>query len=226
MIDMGRTFKTFAISTDRILLRLAWDKLARTCASWGDNALHNAAIKSCPRVMMVGYRAAGYLRAWHYLSRPMLAIGACWLGYVIIRHLIEPPPYQAPPGTYPSGGPLIEISQEDAPRREMVFTCPAALARMVQERALLCERDPTMIQKCKAIATKYCDNEGIHGNERYATVAGAVAAALCVPVNEQLVLQLAQSHSVQLQHRRIQSYLGGIKHQHDPWWTKYLQYRR
>lgn len=226
MIDVGRAFKTFAVATDRVLLRLFWDKLARTSANWGDNALHKAAIKSCPKVMMWGYRVAGWMRAYSMLSRPLIAAGLVGICYAIARRVIEPPPYEAPPGTYPSGGPLIEISQEDAPNREMVFACPAPLARMVQERALLCERDPVMIQKCKAIASKYCDNEGIYGNERYATVAGAVAAALVVPVNEQLVMNLAQSHAVTLQHQRIQNYLTGIKHKHDPWWTKYLSIRR
>lgn len=192
----------------------------------GDNALHGAAIRSCPRIMMWGYRIAGWMRAASILSTPMLAAAAAWGVYVVARRCIEPPPYEAPPGSYPNGGPLIEISQEDAPNRELVFTCPAPLARMVQERVLLCERDPTMIQKCKAIASKYCDQEGIFGNERYATVAGAVAAALTVPVNEQLILSLAQSHNVTLQQRRIQQYLGGIQHRNDPWWTKYLLVRR
>nr|QUS52787.1 hypothetical protein 1 [Mute swan feces associated tombus-like virus 5] len=226
MLGMARSFKTFALATDRILLRLFWDKCARTCAGWGDNAIHGAAIRSCPKVMMWAYRAAGWMRAAATLSTPVLIMGAAWGLYVVVRHAIEPPPYDAPPGTYPSGGPLIEISQEDAPHRAMVFTCPATLARMVQERVLLCERDPVMIQKCKAIASKYCDTEGIFGNERYATVAGAVAAALTVPVNEQLILNLAQSHQVTLQQRRIQQYLGGITHRHDNWWTKYLSIRR
>nr|QUS52790.1 hypothetical protein 1 [Mute swan feces associated tombus-like virus 5] len=226
MLGMARTFKSFACATDRILLRWFWDKCARTCAEMGDNALHKAAIRSCPRMMMWGYRAAGWMRAWAILGRPLIAFGGAWLVYVVARHMIEPPPYDAPPGTYPSGGPLIEITQEDAPKREMVFTCPAPLARMVQERVLLCERDPTIIQKCKAIASKYCDTEGIFGNERYSTVAGAVAAALTVPINEQLILNLAQSHAVTNQQGRIQRYLSGITHRHDPWWTKYLSIRR
>lgn len=175
---------------------------------------------------MWGYRLAGWMRAFNALHQPLLAIGMAWGVYVLARYAIEPPPYEAPPGCYPSGGPLIEITQEDAPNREMVFTCPAPLARKVQERVLLCERDPTIIQKCKAIATKWCDDEGIQGNERYAAVSGAVAAALTVPVNEQLVLQLAQSHSVQLQHGRLTNYLAGIRHRHDPWWTRYLSLRR
>lgn len=223
---MGRTFKTFALATDRILLRLAWDKLARSAASWGDNALHSAAIRSCPRVMMWAYRSAGWMRAAAMLSTPIIALAATWGAYAVARHLIEPPPYEAPPGCYPNGGPMIEIAQEEAPQREMVFTCPAPLARRVQERVMLCERDPTMIQKCKAIAAKWCDEEGLHGNERYAAISGAVAAALTVPINEQLVLQLAQSHAVQEQHSRISRYLSGIVHRHDQWWTKYLAIRR
>lgn len=226
MIDVARIFKSFALATDRILLRLLWDKLARASASWGDNALHSAAVRSCPRYMMWAYRSAGWMRAASILSRPMLAAAGLWALYAIARRAIEPPPYEAPPGTYPNGGPIVEITQEDAPKREMVFACPAPLARIVQERALLCERDPTMLQKCKSLAARWCDQEGLQGNERYAAMSGAIAAALTVPVNEQLVLQLAQSHAVTTQHARINRYLSGIKHIHDPWWTKYLSIRR
>nr|QUS52793.1 hypothetical protein 1 [Mute swan feces associated tombus-like virus 5] len=225
-IDVARTFKSFALATDRILLRLFWDKIARTCAAWGDNALQSAAIRACPRMMMWTYRAAGWMRAFAMLSGPLLTCAIAWGGYVVVRHLIEPPPYEAPPGCYPPGGPLIEISQEDAPKREKVFVCPAPLARMVQERALLCDRDPTLIQKCKSLAARWCDQEGLQGNERYGAMCGAVAAALTVPSTEQLVLELAQSHSVTTQHSRLSRYLSGIKHQHDPWWTKYLSIRR
>lgn len=226
MIDVGRTFKSFALATDRILLRLTWDKLARTCAGWGDNALHSAAIRSCPKLMMWGYRIAGWMRAANVLAKPLMAAGCLWGAYVLARWAIEPPPYEAPPGCYPNGGPLIEITQEDAPQRSMVFTCPGPLARRVQERVLLCERDPMIIQKCKSIAAKWCDEEGLHGNERYAAISGAVAAALTVPINEQLILQLAQSHAVQQQHNRIARYIGGNPYRHDPWWTKYLAIRR
>lgn len=226
MLGMARSFKTFALATDRVLLRWFWDKCARTTAQWGDNAIHSAAIRSCPKLMMYAYRAAGWMRACAVLAYPIGSLGLVWGTYVVARKLIEPPPYEAPPGAYPNGGPLIEITQEDAPRREMVFTCPGPLARMVQERVMLCERDPVMIQKCKAIASKYCDQEGIYGNERYACVAGAVAAALTVPVNEQLIMNLAQSHAVTLQQKRIANYLSGIHHRNDPWWTKYLSIRR
>lgn len=166
------------------------------------------------------------MRCLAMLSTPIISIGACWALYVVARHLIEPPPYDAPPGLYPSGGPLIEIAQEEAPQRAMVFTCPAPLARRVQERVLLCDRDPTLIQKCKAIAAKWCDEQGVYGNERYAAINGAVAAALTVPATEQLVLQLAQSHAVQEQWNKISRYLSGIRRTHDPWWTKYLINRR
>lgn len=175
---------------------------------------------------MWAFRAAGWMRAFAVLSTPLLAGAGASLVYIIARRLIEPPPYEAPPGVYPNGGPIVEISQEDAPNREMVFTCPAPLARIVQERVMLCERDPTIIQKCKALASRWCDAEGLQGNERYAAISGAVAAALTVPVNEQLVLQLAQSHAVTQQHSRLARYLAGIKHIHDPWWTKYLSIRR
>lgn len=225
-IDMGRTFKSFAVATDRILLRLFWDKCARTCAAWGDNALHSAAIRSCPRVMMYTYRVAGWFRAAAILSTPLITMAVAWAGYVVVRRLIEPPPYDAPPGVYPNGGPIVEITQQDAPKREMVFSCPAPLARLMEERTLLCERDPTLMQKCKSLASRWCDQEGLSGNERYAAMSGALAAALCVPINEQLVLQLAQSHAVTQQHSRLQRYLSGIKHRSDPWWTKYLSIRR
>lgn len=222
----SRAFTTFAAATDRVLLKLMWNKLARITHEWGTNAIHSAAIRSCPRIITWAYRIAGYVSAMQRLARPVLVASLCWAAWALLRHAIEPPPYEAPPGCYPNGGPMIEITQEEAPNREMVFTCPAPLARLVQERVMLCERDPTIIQKTKAIASKWCDNTGLTGNERYATIAGAVAAAMVVPINEQLVLQLASTHAVQLQHTRISRYLSGIKHQHDPWWTKYLSIRR
>lgn len=226
MIGVGRTFATFALSTDRILLRWMWNKLAATTANWGQNALYGAAIRACPRVMVWAYRAAGWFGAMNKLARPVAAAAVVWTAYTVARHAIEPPPYEAPPGCYPNGGPIIEIAQEEAPKRSMVFACPAPLARLVQERVLLCERDPTLIQKVKSIASRWCDGEGLAGNQRYAAINGAVAAALTVPINEQLVLQLAQSHAVQQQHSRIARYLSGITHRNDPWWTKYLLIRR
>lgn len=226
MIGVGRTFATFALSTDRILLKWMWNKCAKTTGDWGQNALYGAAIRACPRTMLWAYRAAGWMHAMNRLAYPVGAVAALWASYVVLRHLIEPPPYDAPPGCYPNGGPIIEITQEEAPNRSMVFACPAPLARMVQERVLLCERDPTLIQKVKSIASRWCDNEGLMGNERYSAINGAVAAALTVPINEQLVLQLAQSHAVQTQHSRIARYLSGITHRYDPWYTKYFLFRR
>lgn len=190
------------------------------------NYLKMAAKIAAPKTLAWGQKLQLACQAMNILSKPCLAIAAVWAGYVLARHFIEPPPYEAPPGVYPNGGPIVEIAQEEAANKNMVFTCPAELARLVQERVLLCERDPMLIQKTKSIATKWCDQVGIYGNQRYQAICGAVAAALTVPVNEQLVLQLAQTHAVQTQHSRIARYLTGIKHKNDPWWTKYLIMRR
>lgn len=226
MVSFGRTFTTFGFSTDRILLKWFWNKLAVKCTNKGHEVLYGAAIKACPRMMLWTYRLAGWMRAANYLASPVMGIAIVWASYVVLRHMIEPPPYEAPPGCYPNGGPLIEIAQEEAPARSMVFACPAPLARLVQERVLLCERDPTLLQKVKSIASRWCDSTGVAGNERYAAINGAMAAALTVPINEQLVLQLAQSHAVKEQHSRISRYLSGIMHKYDPWWTKYFSIRR
>lgn len=190
------------------------------------NLLQSAARLTHPKLMRLAAAADTALGALRVLAWPTFCAGVVWGLYTLARHLIEPPPYEAPPGCYPSGGPIVEISQEEAPNREMVFTCPAPLARLVQERVLLCERDPTIIQKVKTIASRWCDGAGIQGNQRYAAICGAVASALTVPVNEQLVLQLSQSHAVQTQYSRIARYLSGIKHTHDAWWTKYFSLRR
>lgn len=224
-IGMGRTFTTFALATDRVLLKLMWSKLARSTHDMGTNAIHNAAVRCCPKVMAWAYKVAAWCSALKKISTPVICVGVTWGLYVIARHLIEPPPYEAPPGCYPSGGPLVEISQEEAPARAEVFVCPAPLARLVQERVMMCEREPVLIQKVKSIASKWCDTNGIQGNQRYQAIAGAVGAALTVPVTEQLVLQMAQSHAVQRQYARIGRYLAGIKHRSDPWWTKYFSYR-
>lgn len=188
--------------------------------------LQAAARMTHPRLMRFAALSDTTLQAVRILAAPTFCVAACWLTYTVVRNMIEPPPYEAPPGCYPTGGPIVEISQEEAPNREMVFTCPAPLARLVQERVLLCERDPTIIQKVKSIASRWCDSAGLQGNQRYAAICGAVASALTVPVNEQLVLQLTQSHAVQCQYSRISRYLSGIKHTHDAWWTKYFSIRR
>lgn len=185
-----------------------------------------AATRASPTLVRLGEAALATANAMNVIAKPLLACGLVYAGYVLARHAIEPPPYEAPPGCYPNGGPMIEISQEEAPSKSMVFACPAPLARTVQERVLLCERDPTIIQKVKTIAARWCDQNGLSNNQRYAAICGAVAAAMTVPINEQLVLQLGQSHSVQLQHGRLQRYLQGIKHKNDPWWTKYFLIRR
>lgn len=191
----------------------------------GEVIIKQAAIKSAPLIVRVGDYAMKFTAALNMISKPLAAGAAIYTCYVIARHFIEPPPYEAPPGCYPNGGPMVEISQEEAPKKSMVFACPAHLARLVQERTLLCERDPVMMQKVKAIAARWCDSVGLQGNQRYAAMCGAVAAALSVPINEQLVLQFSQSHAVQLQHNRIANYLQGIKHKNDPWWSKYFLIR-
>lgn len=199
---------------------------AARCAELGAALMKSSAAMVAPRAMRLAAICDAGLNAIRTLAFPTLCIGCSWAIYTIARHAIEPPPYEAPPGCYPNGGPIVEITQEDAPNREMVFTCPAPLARMVQERVLMCERDPTIIQKVKTIASRWCDAAGIQGNQRYAAICGAVAAALTVPINEQLVLQLSQSHAVQTQYSRLARYLSGIKHTHDAWWTKYFSIRR
>lgn len=199
---------------------------AARAAEVGGAMIQSSANMVAPRLMKAAAIADTAMTACRTLAFPVLCAGCAWALYALARHAIEPPPYEAPPGCYPSGGPIVEISQEDAPNREMVFTCPAPLARMVQERVLMCERDPTIIQKVKTIASRWCDAAGIQGNQRYAAICGAVAAALTVPVNEQLVLQLSQSHAVQTQYSRLSRYLSGIKHTHDAWWTKYFSIRR
>lgn len=188
--------------------------------------LTHAATIAAPKTMLWGQRLQLACNALNILAKPVAFAAACWVGYVLARHFIEPPPFEAPPGLYPNGGPIVEITQEEARNKSMVFTCPAPLARTVQERVLLCERDPTLIQKTKSIAARWCDQAGLQGNQRYQAICGAVAAALTVPCNEQLVIQLAQTHAVQQQHGRLARYLAGIKHQNDPWWTKYLLIRR
>lgn len=188
--------------------------------------LKQASQLAAPRLMAKAQQVQLCCNALNIMAKPVMAAGVIYAIYVLARHWIEPPPYDAPPGTYPNGGPIIEITQEEAKNKEMVFTCPAPLARAVQERVLLCERDTTMIQKVKSIASKWCDTNNITGNQRYQAVSGAVAAALTVPCIEQNVIQLATCHAVQQQHTRLQRYLTGIHHRNDPWWSKYLLIRR
>lgn len=223
---------TSCIIGDTLLKAPSWTSIA--AGTWladklfttSKSMLMTAAKLASPTIMAKAQSVQLVCKAMNICAKPIAAIGLCWAGYVITRHMIEPPPYEAPPGTYPNGGPIIEITQEEAANKAMVFTCPAPLARAVQERVLMCERDVTLIQKVKSIASKWCDNNNITGNQRYQAVSGAVAAALTVPCIEQNVIELATSHAVQQQYGRLQRYLSGIKHQNDPWWSKYLLIRR
>lgn len=200
--------------------------VAERCQHYSQRMLHKAATIAAPNIITTAQKAQTVCGALNILAKPVAALAIIWAGYVIARHIIEPPPYEAPPGTYPNGGPIIEITQEEAANKELVFTCPAPLARQVQERVLMCERDPTLIQKVKSIASKWCDQNNITGNQRYQAVSGAIAAALTVPCIEQNVIQLATSHAVQQQYHRLANYIQQVKHKNDPWWSKYMLIRR
>lgn len=215
----------FALGMPTFTGSLVLGYAAESLNAKGNQLLAEAAFRADPKLITTARAASAIFAAFNVLAKPTIVLGICWAGYAIARHLIEPPPYEAPPGCYPVGGPVIEITQEEAPKKSLVFACPAPLARAVQERTLLCERDPVLMQKVKAIAARWCDAAGLQGNQRYAAMCGAMAAALTVPVNEQLVLQLSQSHSVQQQYNKLAQYLTGIKHKHDPWWTKYFLIR-
>lgn len=200
--------------------------MSEVAFSKGQSMLKQAAKIAAPKLMTRAQMLQSACDGLNIIAKPVGAVAIAWAIYVLARHAIEPPPYEAPEGTYPSGGPIVEITQEEARNKAKVFTCPAPLARVVQERVLMCERDPTMIQKVKSIAARWCDQHGLQNNQRYQAVAGAVAAAMTVPCIEQQIIQLAQSHAVQNQYSRLQRYLSGIKHVNDPWYTKYLLYRR
>lgn len=223
---LGLSLTDAAIRMPSLTLGVMVGYAGEYCVAKGNKALREAAKLAAPKLMQSAARAAAVCKGLNIIAKPLALASVAYTAWVLMRHLTEPPPYEAPPGTYPSGGPMIEITQEEAPQREMVFCCPGPLARKVQERVLLCERDPTIIQKVKSIAAKWCDDNNLNDNQRYAAICGAVAAAMTVPINEQLVLQLSQSHAVQQQHYRIANYLSGIKHQHDPWYTKYFLIRR
>lgn len=209
-----------------ILLRVGTDLIGSSLHAYGRGVQQRVLEQCQPRwwwVVKWAFGTAGFFaRVW----KPILGAAALWAGYVIARRALEPPPYEAPPGVYPSGGPLVEIAQEEAPDREGVFVCPAPLARAVQERVLLCERDPVMIQKVKTLASKWCEDRALPANLRYQYICGAVAAAMTVPINEQLVLQYQQSHGVKQQQKRVASWITGNPFMHDPWWSKWFSIRR
>lgn len=229
----GNFVKYTSMLVGDILMKVpSWTAFA--CGSWLSDKLYTtshdlliqAAKQAAPTIMQRAKAVQTVCAALNICSKPIILAGLTWAAYTIARHVIEPPPYEAPPGTYPNGGPIIEITQQEAQNKAMVFTCPANLARAVQERVLLCERDVTLIQKVKSIAARWCDQNNLQGSRRYEAISGALAAALTVPCIEQNVLQLASSHAVQQQYSRLQRYLSGIKHTNDPWWSKYLLIRR
>lgn len=216
----------FALKTPSLVTVGVCGYLGEKMHATAHSLLKQAATLAAPKIMSKAQTAQVLCQALNIIAKPIVVSAGLWAMYVMARHYIEPAPYDAPPGTYPNGGPIIEITQEEAANKEMVFTCPAPLARQVQERVLLCERDPTLIQKVKSIASKWCDQNNITGNQRYQAVSGAVAAALTVPCIEQNVIQLATSHAVQQQYHRIANYIQQVKHRADPWWTKYMLIRR
>lgn len=224
-------------TTSAIAASPLWWNLPFTLSITGQSAFFAIAERSKQAMMdYMKMRAPWWYKPFKNLCLGVAAIGklykftlgiaAIWAAYVLARHVMEPPPYEAPEGVYPAGGPMIEIAPEEAPSREHVFACPVELARMAQERVLLCDRDPTIIQKVKTIASRWCDQRNLGPNERYNAIAGAVAAALTVPAVEQQVLRLATNHLVSQHHNRISDYLQRTKRRFDPWWTKYLLIRR
>lgn len=166
------------------------------------------------------------LRYWRYLWKPMVAAACCWALGVYLWNRSIPPPYDAPPGVYTNGGPYIEVTQEEAEEHGNAAIVPAPLARLVQERVMLNERDPVMMGKVKAIATRWCDAQGLTGNERFNAVTGAMAAALTVTKNEMNLLGILDDCTVRKQHTRIKEYVAGTARSKPPWYSRLLAYRR
>lgn len=230
---LGKTLKyTGALMGDTILkmsslsLAAITGYVAEKTHAYGAYYIKLAAQLAAPTLMSRAQKIQTVCDGLNIISKPLMVIAGVWAGYTLVRHAIEPPPYEAPQGTYPAGGPIIEITQEEARNKSMVFTCPAQLARLVQERVLMCERDPTLVQKVKSIAARWCDQNNITNNLRYQAISGAVAAAMTVPCIEQNIIQMVQSHAVQVQYSRLARYLSGIQHRNDPWYTKYMLFRR
>lgn len=230
---LGRGLKFLGAAMGDAILRVSSLSLAAATGyvaekthQWGVYYVGLAAKCAAPELMTRAQKLQTVCDGLNIISKPLMLVAATWAAYVLVRHAIEPPPYEAPEGTYPTGGPIIEITQEEAANKSMVFTCPAQLARLVQERVLMCERDPTLIQKVKSIAARWCDQNNVTNNLRYQAISGAVAAAMTVPCIEQNIIQMVQSHAVQTQYSRLARYLSGIQHRNDPWYTKYMLFRR
>lgn len=169
--------------------------------------------------------ATNGLRLWRAFAPAIAIAGATWLAINVYRRWTEPDPMDAPAGVYPSGGPWVEVTQEQARGVATAVACPAPLARLVQERVLLCERDPAMMQKVKTIASRWCTEQGLSDNVRYNAVAGAMAAAMTVPVQEQNILSMGGLHATAQQHERLRQFTAGFRPS-VPWLSRLLLFKR
>lgn len=183
-------------------------------------------VNKLPRAATTAVRwCVNALRGWRAISTPLMVLGAAVGLYTLWINWNQPAAFDAPAGIYPAGGPWVEITQEQAARTATAVSCPAPLARAVQERVLLCERDPVLMNKVKTIATRWCTEQGLTDNVRYNAVAGALAAAMVVPTQEQNILAMGNATATVRQHKRIKDYIAGHIAT-APWYSRLLLFRR
>lgn len=128
---------------------------------------------------------------------------ACYRWFRARERAEEPDPF-APPTS------LIEVSAEVAQGVPVSFSCPAALRSTVLERCMLLERTPTLCQKIKSIAGRWCDEQSVPPDKRPAYIAGAIASCMCVPEMEQHLLMFERGHNIQELYKRVRQHQQAI----------------
>lgn len=103
---------------------------------------------------------------------------------------------------------MVEVTQQEALEQPTHFVCPAGLRALVTEKIMLLERTPTMVQKIKSMAGKWCDDHQVGPFERPRYIAGAVAAAMTVPHLEMDLLLFNAWDPIQRAHRKVRQYHG------------------
>lgn len=158
----------------------------------------------CQALEQWWHPAPWWKRAWPHLVWAVTSTAFAVMCWAWKPHI--PQPWEPDAVGHPAL--MVEVTQEEALDQPTHFVCPAGLRALVTEKMMLLERTPQMVQKIKSVAGKWCDDHQIGPFERPRYIAGAVAAALCVPHLEMDLLLFNSWDPIRRAHRMVQNYHG------------------
>lgn len=139
------------------------------------------------------------------LSPIIVGAAVAYFAYKIVRHVCSVlRDRHVPHDTEGLGHPhlMVEVTQQEAQATPTHFACPALLRAHILERIMLCDRTPQLIQKCKSICGRWCDDNGIAPALRPAYIAGGLACAMSVSNMELDLISYERAYATT--HARLQ----------------------